>query len=66
MYKYLEAKILLSGKSKQEIADAINVNINTLYAKLSGKTSFLLDEAFAIKDFLNADEDIECLFKKTA
>jgi len=64
MYRFLEARIVFHGYSKKEFAESINMNYNTLLAKLNGKSKFTLDEAVQIKEFLQEDMSIEQLFEE--
>lgn len=64
MYKRVEAQIILSGMSKKEIAQCLGISYNTLNLKLSGKSSFSLDEAMEIKRILQAEDAVERLFEK--
>jgi len=63
MYRKLESKIAYRGTSKKQMAEDINMNYNTLLAKMSGKSKFTLDEAVAIKTYLQEELPIEELFK---
>lgn len=66
MYKRIEAQIILAGINKRELAKELGINYNTLNTKLSGKSSFSLDEAIKIKDVIKANEPLEILFSKSA
>ena len=63
MYKVLESKLAYRGISERTLADAIQMNYNTLRSKLIGKSKFTLDEAVAIKEYLNEEISIEELFQ---
>lgn len=64
MYKNIEAQIIKSGLDKKIIAEKLGININTLYCKLSGKTSFSLNEAKMLKEIIQSDQSIEELFEE--
>lgn len=66
MYKRVEAQIVLSGIGKKELAKKIGISYNTLNAKLSGKSSFTLDEALKIKEIVDAHDPVEILFSRSA
>jgi len=63
MYRALEAKIAYRGISKKQLAEALDMNYNTLLPKMSGKSKFTLDEAVTIKQYLEEELSIEELFK---
>lgn len=63
MYRTLEAKIAFMGISKKKLAVDLNMNYNTLLAKMSGKSKFTLDEAVLIKKYLGDNIPVEELFK---
>ena len=63
MYRVLESKIAYKGISKKQMAQDIDMNYNTLLAKMSGKSKFTLDEAVRVKLYLEEELSIEELFK---
>ena len=63
MYRVLESKIAYKGISKKQMAEEIDMNYNTLLAKLSGKSKFTLDEAVAIRAYLEEELPIEEMFR---
>lgn len=66
MYRRIEAQLVLSGLSKQELAKNLGISYNTLILKLNGKRDFSLDEATEIKRLLHTEDSIEELFDETA
>ncbi len=66
MYRQIEAHLVLSGKTKREVADALGISYNTLLLKLKGSSCFTLDEAIKLQTLLEAPEPIEELFDRTA
>ena len=62
MYKHVEARIILSGSSKRELAKSLGISYNTLNLKLNGKSDFSLDEAIELGRLLHTEESIETLF----
>lgn len=62
MYEKIEIIILQKRLSKKDIAAALDIGYNTLMAKLRGESKFTLDEAIALKEFLNTDVTVEELF----
>lgn len=63
MYKCIETKLALSGMSKKQLAKELGIGYNTLRQKLSGSSPVTLEEAFRLKEILNAQESIEVLFE---
>jgi len=63
MYRTLEAKMAFMGISKKKLASDLNMNYNTLLAKMAGKSKFTLDEAVLIKEYLEDSVSVEELFK---
>lgn len=63
MYRNLEAKMAFKGISKKKLAGDLNINYNTLLAKMSGKSKFTLDEAVLIKEYLDDSIPVEELFE---
>lgn len=57
MYKNLEAAIAASGIKKQVIAEKLGITHACLNNKLSGKTKFYVEEAFALMVILHLDAD---------
>lgn len=67
MYRNLEAELARKGVSRKMIADVLQININTVSAKLTGRSPFLWDEVEAIsKHIFNDELDIKYLFDKSA
>lgn len=54
----LEERIQDSGLKKEFIAQKLGMSLNSLNNKISGRTSFLIGEAFKLKEILNIDEDV--------
>lgn len=54
----LEERIQDSGLKKEFIAQKLGMSLNSLNNKISGRTSFLIGEAFKLKEILNLDEDV--------
>lgn len=63
MYKELKNHIAYRGISKKKMAADLNMDYDTLLAKLEGKSHFTLDEAVIIKAYIAEDIAIEELFK---
>lgn len=66
MYNLLKSKITLCESTQKEFSKKIGMSYTTFNSKLSGKTSFTLDEAIKIKEQLSdaAPEPLEILFVK--
>lgn len=55
--KEFEIALLKYEKSKDDIAEILNVNLATLYRKMNGSSDFYRDEIQAISDYLNLSLD---------
>lgn len=55
--KEFEIALLKCEKSKDDIAEILNVNLATLYRKMNGSSDFYRDEIQAISDYLNLSLD---------
>jgi len=66
MYKLIEARLVLLGMTKKELARALGISYNTLLLKLRGESSFTLDEALEVKRLIRASESVEELFSQSA
>ena len=62
MFKYLRAEMVRVDVNVEKLAEMIGMSIGALYARLSGKVPFTIDEAVAIKKALGVDIPIEELF----
>ena len=63
IYPNLNAEIARANMTYETLAQIVGVNRTTLWAKLSGRRSFLLEEALKISEqFPNVN--LKCLFKK--
>jgi plasmid maintenance system antidote protein VapI len=51
--------MLRAGITAQQIADLLGVHLNTIYAKLGGKSDFTVKEAIAIRDKLLPELSVE-------
>lgn len=65
MGRKIKSKLILLGKNIQWLADELNISKAGLYAKLSGKTRFTLDEVRTIVYVLelSKDEIVDIFFK---
>lgn len=50
------------GVTLQEIADMLDINLVTLYRKMSGESDFYRNEIETIKNNLNIDNALEIFF----
>lgn len=64
VYSNLRAETVKKSISVHEMARGLGVTYNTLKAKLSGKESFSLDEAFYMKQVFFPETDIYDLFQE--
>lgn len=67
MFRNLEAEMKRKGLTRKQLADVLGININTISAKLVGRSPLLWDEALLIADKLFKGEfDLKYLFEKAA
>lgn len=64
MYRVLEAELVRCGITRKELAAYLDIQYNTLNAKLRGDSCFTLDEAIKIKTALGTKLTIEELFER--
>ena len=62
MFKNLEAEMIRSSVSSENIAEVIGKSYNTTRAKIVGTRPFTIDEAMAIKKTLFPNNSIDYLF----
>ena len=55
-YKELEAQIVRSGLTHEQIAEKLNVHVQTLYNKRNGKSDFTVKEALKLKEILGINQ----------
>lgn len=55
-YKELEAQIVRSGLSHEQIAEKLEVHVQTLYNKRNGRSDFTIKEALKLKDILGINQ----------
>lgn len=59
----LSSKIRESGFRKEYIAQKLGMSLNSLNNKISGRTPFMIDEAYELKKLLNIEsDDVELFF----
>lgn len=64
MYKNLKAEIARAGLDKEDLAQLLNIPVNSLLEKLAGKRDFMLDECLKIKSALAENRlGLEYLFQ---
>jgi DNA-binding XRE family transcriptional regulator len=64
MLRNLYAEMVRVGVSREELADEIGVNYNTIGMKINGKSKFYLDEAIRIRDKFFPECKLEYLYKR--
>ena len=73
IYPNLAAEVARAGLSYPKLAEAVGINVNTLYYKLKGVREFTLKEMEAIRDYfkklaedkgIEIDTSLEYLFYK--
>ena len=65
IYRGVAAELVRQGKTRKEAADHLGISMGTLANKLRGITPFTLDEAVALRDWLDLSCAVETLFEKT-
>ncbi|MTI56122.1 helix-turn-helix domain-containing protein [Geosporobacter ferrireducens] len=60
--KKFKAQVILSGKTLQEVADLLGVNIATLYRKMNGESDFYRNEIQLLCESLNIKNPAEIFF----
>lgn len=61
-FKRLKAEMVLKNISNEDLAQALGVHKQSIYAKLVGKQTITLAEAFKIQKRVNPEISIEELF----
>lgn len=64
MLHNLEAEIARRGLAKQKVADCIGISKRTLYDKLTGKTTFTINEASKLQKELFPECEMDYLFEQ--
>ncbi len=64
MYKNLEAELVRSSTSKNDLAKKLGISRKALYLKLNGKTDFTISEMKSIKEIFH-NLTLEYLFDET-
>lgn len=59
-----KAQVILSGKTMPEIASRLNINVATLYRKMSGVSDFYRAEIQVICECLGIEDPNEIFFSK--
>lgn len=60
--KRFKAQVVLSGKTYQEIAKALDIDASTLYRKINADGNFTRSEINALIDFLGIENPQEIFF----
>lgn len=63
MFYNLEAEMLKKQVTRQELADSLDITYQTFNNKITGKTSFKLEEMLLIKKILKSKSSLDTLFK---
>ena len=64
MYRVLEAERILHGKSREDLARASGMNVNTYGQKVNARANFTIKEAKLIQAELGTDKTIDELFSE--
>lgn len=62
MYKNLKAEMLRQDVSLQQIADALNLKVDSVFRKMSGKVNFTIREAKIISGLFKENNSVDYLF----
>lgn len=60
--KKFKAKVVMSGKTMQEIANLLEINQATLYRKVNGSSDFYREEIQMLCEYLNIEDPSEIFF----
>lgn len=60
-YKFL-GKIKEKGKTVQEVADFLGINVTTLYRKMNGESDFFREEIQKLREFLSLEDPMIIFF----
>ncbi len=55
----LRGKIAEAGMTQRDLAEKLSVSVNTMTAKMNGRSCFSLNEAVRICDVLNITDDAD-------
>lgn len=64
MYPNLKEALARKDISQREIAAHLDIHENSIRNKISGSSSFSIEEAFKVKDRFFPDYDLKYLFRK--
>lgn len=60
----LKAQIVLTGKTMTEVAEALDINVVTLYRKMNGVSDFYRRELLILCDILDIEDPKEVFFDR--
>ena len=60
----LKAQIVLTGKTMTEVAEALDINVVTLYRKMNGVSDFYRRELQILCDILDIEDPKEVFFDR--
>ena len=60
--KKFKAQVILSGKSLQEVAGILGINVATLYRKMNGESDFYRNEIHLLCEKLDIENPSEIFF----
>lgn len=59
----IRSKMLELGYTQQKLAEALGITVQTLNAKLNGRSRLSLDEAISINKILKFDDPVKIFFE---
>lgn len=62
MYRNLKAEMLRQDVTLQQVADALNLKVDSVLRKLSGKVNFTIREAKIISKLFKENNSVDYLF----
>ncbi len=65
MYANLKLELTKNGITQKSVAEFLGIHENSVSNKLSGDSSFTVEEAFSIKEHFSPSCDLQYLFRKT-
>lgn len=64
MFKNLKAEMIKQDVTTQQIADALNIKLDTARLKINGKIGISMDDCRKVAALFKQDNKIEYLFEK--
>lgn len=62
----IRARMTELGFTQEKLANAMGITVQTLNAKLNGRSGFSLDEAISVTKILSLEDPLEIFFKESS